>query len=283
MKNLPTDFLRSFVTVAQCGSYTQCAEQLGRTQPAISLQIRRLEEIVGEKLFARHGNQLSLTAAGRSLHGYGVKMLQLNDEAIAEFDNPQISGRVRVGIPSEFAVVLLPKIIRRFTVAYPKVALEVHCELSKDLLSDEQKNRFDLILALQEWPNPSQPGYIKTERLVWAGSARHSTESRQPLPLICAPAPCIYRKRALQALENCGVAAQVVYTIADLTGIQSAVDEGIGLTVLTSSTVPENLSILDSNDNLPELGEIGVSIFMPRQNQSKAVALLAEAIANNLT
>ena len=282
MKNLSLDFLRSFVTIAQTGSYTLCAERLKRTQPAISLQIKKLEEIVGEKLFSREGNRLTLTLAGNKLLEFGMKILLLNDQAMAEFGRPQVSGNIKLGIPSEFSTTLMPKIIRRFTQSYPEISMEVHCALSKDLLCEPLKNQFDLILSLQEVPDTDQDGYIVTDQLVWVGSQRFVNSIPEKLPLIAAPAPCIYRNRATSLLGKHSKQWQIVYTIGDLNGIQTAINEGLGITVLAKSTVPKELHILSPSPALPELGHIGVCLVNPQKVRSEAIELLAKTIQAEL-
>ena len=282
MKNLSVDFLRSFVTIAQTGSYTMCAERLKRTQPAISLQIKKLEEMVGEKLFSREGNRLTLTLAGSKLLEFGMKILMLNDQAMAEFGRPQVSGNIKLGIPSEFSTTLMPKIIRRFTQSYPEVSLEVHCALSKDLLCEPLKNQLDLILSLQEMPDAEQDGYIVTDQLVWVGSQRFVNSMPEKLPLIAAPSPCIYRKRATHTLGKQKKQWQIVYTIGDLNGIQTAINEGLGITVLAKSTVPPGLHILPPSPDLPDLGQIGVCLVNPQKVRSEAIELLAKTMVTEL-
>ena len=120
MKNLPTELLRAFVTVTELQGFTQAGELLGRSQPAISLQIKRLEKLVGRTLFTRAGQQLELTQPGRQLYRYAKQILALNDEAIAQFSETAVSGKIHFGIPSEFATTLLPKILGRFAQAYPQ-------------------------------------------------------------------------------------------------------------------------------------------------------------------
>lgn len=282
MKNLSIDFLRSFVTIAQTGSYTACAEKLKRTQPAISLQIKKLEEIVGEKLIVREGNKLSITMAGNKLLDYGTRILALNDQAMAEFGKPQVSGNIKLGLPSEFSTTLMPRIIRRFTQNYPEISLEVHCALSKDLLSEPLRSQFDLILTLQDEPDASQPGFIMTDDLVWVGSQQYLHHLPARLPLITAPAPCLYRKRATQRLAKLKRDWQIVYTIADLNGIQMAINEELGITALARGTVPQGLAILPNNDALPALGQIGVCLLNPQAVKSEAITLLTQAITQQL-
>ena len=162
------ELLRAFVSVAQLGSFTKAGEILGRSQPAVSLQIQRLEELVDEPLLNRNGRNLELSDAGNNLYGYANQILSLNDLAISELSKSAVSGKIRLGIPSEFATMLLPKIVSRFASAYPNITLEVNCELSKNLLSKAGKQSHDLIRALGDNPSKTWSNVVKTDDLVWA-------------------------------------------------------------------------------------------------------------------
>jgi len=283
MKNLPMDLLRAFVSVAQLNSFTKAGEILGRSQPAISLQIKRLEELVDESLLARNGKNLELTEAGESLYDYANQILTLNDLAISQLTKSSIAGKIRLGIPSEFATVLLPKIVSRFAKAYPNVTLEVNCELSKHLLSKEGKASHDLILALEDNPSATDSDLVKTDELVWVASADHNAQKISTVPLIAAAEGCIYRHRAIHVLDRSQQPWQIVYTNPDLTGIQYAIQEGLGVTVLAKSTVPENLKILTPSARFPDLGKVGISLICSSRNKkNKAVNLLIEFLRTSL-
>ena len=275
MKNLPMDLLRAFVSVAQLNSFTKAGEILGRSQPAISLQIKRLEELVDESLLARNGKNLELTEAGESLYDYANQILTLNDLAISQLTKSSIA--------SEFATVLLPKIVSRFAKAYPNVTLEVNCELSKHLLSKEGKASHDLILALEDKPSATGSDLVKTDELVWVASADHNAQKVSTVPLIAAAEGCIYRHRAIHVLDRSQQPWQIVYTNPDLTGIQYAIQEGLGVTVLAKSTVPENLKILTPSARFPDLGKVGISLICSSRNKkNKAVNLLIEFLKTSL-
>jgi len=282
MKNLPMDVLRSFVTVADVGGYTQAAELLGRSQPALSLQIKRLEEILQTRLFSRNKQRLEVTEAGQRLLEYARQILAINDEILNEFTAPSMTGSIHLGIPSEFATTLLPKVVGRFAKAYPNVTLEVTSALSKELLSEPSKRKFDLILALQDKPNPKQTGFIKEESLVWAIDTEHDVYRKDKVSLIAAPDGCIYRKRALKALRKHKIAWQMVYTNPDLNGIEAAITEGLGVTVLAKSTVSPALDYLKTTEKLPPLGAIGISLVYPKKNSSEATIRLGEFIKASL-
>lgn len=283
MKNLPMDLLRSFVSVGQLNSITKAGELLGRSQPAITLQMQRLEELVDETLLVRNGKNMDLSEAGDRLYEYANQILSLNDLAVSEFSKSAVTGKIRLGIPSEFATVLLPKIVSRFAKAYPNVTLEVNCELSKNLLTKSGKASHDLILALQDDPNAKDSALVKTDPLVWVAGSDMTSQKVSVVPLIVASQGCIYRNRAIRMLDKSKQPWQIVYTNPDLTGIQYAIQEGLGVTVLAKSTVPDNLKILRPSPRFPELGDVGISlIFTGRYRKNEALQLLAEYLKTGL-
>jgi len=282
MKNLPIELLRTFVTVFQLDGFTQAGDLLGRTQPAISLQIKRLEILLGHSLLIRSGPNLELTQVGQTLYDYSQQILAVNDEALSKLDATTISGKIRLGIPSEFATTLLPGIVSRFVRAYPNVTLEVNCDLSKNLLSKNGRRKHDLILALHNNPGKPNQNRLRTDELVWVTSSEHKVHLQSTVQLIASLDGCIYRKRAINKLNECGRPWRIVYTIPDLSGIQAAIEEGLGVTVLAKSVVPGNLKVLKSSDKLPKLGKIGISLVAPKTKQNEAVLRLSEYIKTSL-
>ncbi len=278
MRNIPMDLLRSFVTVAEMRGFTLAGQLLGRSQPAVSLQIKRLEELIDAQVFIRGGQQLELTLTGERMLGYARQILALNDEALAELARPTISGRISFGIPSEFATTLLPKMLGRFAQAYPAVTLEINSDLSQNLFS-HQPGTYDLILALRDASTKSLPSFIGSDELVWVTSTHYDTHLQSPLPMIVAPAPCMYRARAFDALKEKGQPWRVSYTNQDITGIKAAIEEGLGVTVLTRKTVPASLRILPFSSKFPKLGKVGVHLFYNRQQASEAVLKLVNYVS----
>lgn len=277
MRNLPMECLRSFVTVAEVRGFTQAGQLLGRTQPAISLQIKKLEELVGAQLFVRGGPQPEVTPTGERLLTFARQILSLNDEALAELSTPTISGRIRFGIPSEFATILLPKVLGRFSHSYPAVTLEIHCDLSRNLLA-EQPNPYDLVLALYDSPEPGEPSWVGSDELVWVTSPNHDTHRQPTLPLIVAPTPCLYRARAIKVLKDVGRSWRISYTNTDISGIQTAIEEGLGVTVLAQKTVPGSLRVLPFSRRFPRLGRVGVHLVQKERAASETVARLVDYV-----
>ncbi|MFK8018581.1 MAG: LysR substrate-binding domain-containing protein [Pseudomonadales bacterium] len=283
--NLPMELLRSFVVVADCGNVTLAGAQLGRSQPAISLQLKRLETMLERSLFVREANKLHLNDDGWRLLDYAQRILALNDEAAGRFLGPSIAGTVRFGVPSEFATALLPKVIGRFARSYPGVALEVVSNLSAHLMDAYQHHELDLILALhdqQRLARGNRQGHVRHDELVWVGSEQALSRTDK-LPLVVAPEGCIYRKRAIEALRKMKKDWDIVYTNPDLGGIKSAIEEGIGLTVLARSTVPIGLPIIKMHELLPDLGSISVSLLYRKSATNPALERLENEIRTALS
>jgi len=278
MRNIPMELLRSFVTVAEMRGFTLAGQLLGRSQPAVSLQIKRLEELIDAQLFIRGGQQIELTLIGERMLNYARQILALNDEALAELTQPTITGRIRFGIPSEFATTLLPKVLGRFMHSYPGVTLEIKSDLSENLFS-QHLSHYDLILGLQDTPSKSRPSFIGADDLVWVTSPNYDTHLRSPLPLIVAPAPCLYRSRALRTLKISGQPWRITYTNLDITGITAAIQEGLGVTVLARKTVPDSLRILPFSEKFPKLGIVGIHLVYKTKHASEAVLKLVEYVS----
>lgn len=275
MKNIPTDSLRTLITVVEVGGFAKAGELLGLSQPAVSLQIKRLEELLGNKLFKKQGQRQVLNQHGEILMPLAKQLLQVNDTILQTFSSEVLAGKVRLGIPSEFAATVLPAIIGDFVSLYPDVALEVKSELSKKLRHSDNREQYDLILALLEGPEQSKYPIFMDDELVWVGDVNNI--NTEVLNLIAAEEGCIYRRRAIEALEKAGLKWRIVYTNADLAGISAALKENLGITVLAKHTVPNDLNWAKSTNQLPELGEVGISLIK-QSEESHAVDKLAEFI-----
>ena len=282
MKNIPTEALRSFVTIAELGSFTQAGDKLARSQSAISLQIKKLEALIGQQLFKRRGHHFELTTAGETLIKYAHQILQLNDRALGALNQQAIEGKVKLGIPSEFAIALLPKIVGSFARKNPQITLEVVCDLSRNLNADLKQQKYDLILSIVDNPNDTTGHFIKKDRLVWIAATEHYEYDRLPLPLIVAPEGCIYRNRAIQQLNQTHIPWRIIYTIMDLSGIQSAIEEGLGITVLAESALPNTLKITPPPRHTEPLGDIDLTLLTADTNPSDVTLVLADYIKQHL-
>lgn len=275
MKQLSIDNLRAFVAVVELGGFAKAGEYLSRSQPAISLQIKRLEQQLDCKLFKREGQRQVVNQKGKELYDMAVELLTQNDHIFQHFAREPLSGQIRLGIPGEFATTLLPNIIRTFNNIHPNVTLEVISSLSANLIKQHNQDPFDLILVLgHQLHNTEQ---TLTDKLVWVGP-----QEMPPLPktlsLVLAPEGCVYRRKIVQILDDKLMQWRISFTNYDLSGITAAINEGLGITALARSTIPPELKELDIPE-LPDLGE--VSIHLKSFNETSQVARSLEEFMYN--
>lgn len=258
---LDLELLRSFVTIAEAGSFTRAGERLGRTQSTVSLQIKRLEDLLGRRVFDRTPRTLELTDDGKELIGPARQMLRLNDATIAHLLEPEIAGRVRLGVPEDFATAHLPSVLSAFAAAHPLVELEVTCDLTLNLLERFHDGAFDFVLVKREPTAPLEGVRVWREPLVWVARDRVAASEMTTIPLVVSPQPCVYRKRATDALEAVGREWRVSYTSTSLAGSLSAVTEGLGIAVLPREMVTSHLVSIASDDVLPPLYDTEIALI----------------------
>lgn len=277
--NLPTDLLRTFVTIADLGSFTRAGDKLGRSQPAISLQIKRLEDLLQTRLYDRSSRELLLSHSGQQLVEYARKILSLNDEAVVKLLQPGVEGKVHLGIPNEFAASrLFPEVLSRFSQSYPQVQLQVTCDLSVNLLDKLKRDAFDVVLALHDG---TQTDYYKEswyEEIVWVCGPDSEASQRDPLPLIVAPEGCLYRQRMIEVLNSLGRSWHIVYTSQNYGGIRAGVMAGLGVTALARNTVSEGMVIMGSAERMRRLQQIELGMHYDDKKASTAARKLAEFI-----
>ena len=276
LTNLDIDLVRTFVTVARLGSFTQAAERLGRQQSTISLQIARLETAVDTRLFERSPRLVRLTPEGKVFLDYAQRMLDLNDEVVARFGEPMMTGLVRLGTPEDFATRHLPDVLARFAQAYPSVALEVTCDLTLNLMDRYRSGDFDLVLVKQE-PSVKAKGIrVWREPLVWVSGSRDFLDQGGPVPLVVSPPPCVYRKRATTALDRAKMSWRISYTCGALSGALAAVTAGLGVAVLPKDMVPSGLHVSDGG-RLPNLKDSEIALL-----QTKDLSLPAQRLKDHI-
>ncbi|NBW76113.1 MAG: LysR family transcriptional regulator [Sphingomonadaceae bacterium] len=259
--NLDPDCLRAFVAVAETTSFTAAAQRLLRSQSAVSLQIKRLEQQLGVRLLARSPRLVALTGEGELVLDQARRLLALNDELVARAREPQLAGLVRLGVPEDFATARLPRLLAEFARTHPGVALEVTCELTLPLLDRFSAGELDLALIKREPTGPATGRRVWREPLVWAAASPFRLPAGDdPLPLVCSPRPCVLRQRAVQALDAAGRPWRVTYSCASLAGNQAALRAGLGIAVLPRDMVPADLAVLDDH-GLPELADLEVALI----------------------
>ena len=277
--NLPTDLLRTFVTIVDFGSFSRAADKLGRSQPAISLQIKRLETMLQTRLYERDSRNLTLSTGGVQLVGYARRILALNDEAVVKMLSPELEGRVHLGIPNEYAASQqFPSVLSRFGQSYPEVKLHVTCDLSVNLLKKLKLGLFDVVLALHDGTETDYFNEHWREEMVWVAGPESLANKQSPVPLIVAPEGCIYRQRMINALNNREKPWHIVYTSQNYGGIRAGVMAGLGVTALARNTVSEGMVIMTSSEAFNRLPDVELGMHYDRENTSAAARKLAEFI-----
>ena len=280
--DLPSGLLRALVTVVDLGGYTRAARALGRSQPAISLQVQRLEALVGTKLVAVSGREIALTESGRTLAQYARQILRLNDEAVAFFTDPTAIGILRVGLPTDFSVEFLQDAQSEFVAKHQDVQLEVHCCLSRELLERLQCDQLEIIVALT---NASENQYLVRswrESPIWVAAESGDADRRTPVPLAAHPEGCEYRDRMISALGRRQREWRVAFTTPGISALQRAVCAGLGVTALTPKTLLPGMRILTEADGYPPLDDIHIGLFYKHARLSDAGLMLVNLLIASL-
>lgn len=262
--NLDIDLLRAFVAIAETRSVSRAAERLLRNQSTVSLQLKRLETTLGKRLFARTSRAVRPTAEGEAMLEPTRRLLALNDEIVASTQAPQIEGVVRLGTPEDFATTHLPDVLASFARSHPRVTLEVTCDLTLTLAERYRAGQFDLVLLKQEPSKRAAGVRVWREPLVWVAAHRPAEGWPEVLPLAVSPPPCVYRKRATEALRGAARRWRIAYSCAALAGTVAAVRAGLGITVLPRGMVPAGLAVFDDGRELPDLSDTEIALLSHR-------------------
>ncbi|WP_289015691.1 LysR substrate-binding domain-containing protein [uncultured Methylobacterium sp.] len=276
------DVLHTFVSIAENGSFTRAARRIGRSQPAVSQQIKRLEESLGKRIFERDANEMRLTPHGEILLGYARQILKLSNDARSRIVEVDVAGVVRLGTPEDFATTHLSGILADFAQAHPLVALEVYCDFTVNLLDGFSKGLYDLMLFKREPQSFSGGVEVWREVLDWTASPNVILAENKPLPLVLAPVPDVYRKRAIAALDAERRPWRIAYTSPSLAGLQAAVKAGLGVTVLPIEMIPAGLVSVASRLALPKLADTEIVLYRAPGRLSQAADLLASSITDFL-
>lgn len=273
---IDTELLRSFVAIVDHGGFTRAAEVVNRTQSAISMQMKRLEDDVLERrLFERDGRQVRLTAEGQVLLGYARRILKLNGEVMNTLREPHMVGTVRIGTPDDYVMRFLPGILSRFAQSYPMVQVEVHCDPSARLL---QRQDLDLtIVTRQPGDEIGQP--LRQDRMFWVGAPGFEVESQRPLPLAMFNEDCFCRAWTCKALDTREIDYRVAYTSPSLAAILAVVGAGLAITAQMQSVIPSELRVLEAAaSGLPELPSSSIVLLRNRGRTNPVIETMADHI-----
>jgi DNA-binding transcriptional LysR family regulator len=275
---LDLELLRSFVSVVDAGGFTRAGERVHRTQSTVSQQIKRLEHDIGQPLLNRSGKDVTPTEAGERLLSYARRLLALAEEARDVLTRPGNEGAVRLGVPEDFAAYRLAKLLAAFARSHPNLRLDVRADQSTNLKRDLERG--DLDLALFKRAAGEKGGIaVWPERVHWITSKSHPINAKAgSLPLIGYPAGCIYRSRAIHALERAGRTWHMAYTSSNLAGIQAAVAAGMGLSILSEMAIQADHRVLTARDGFSPIDKTEVAL-VASPDSSPATLRLADHLA----
>jgi DNA-binding transcriptional LysR family regulator len=272
------ELLRSFVSVVDSGGFTRAGERVHRTQSTVSQQIKRLEDDIGRPLLDRSGKQVVPTECGERLLSYARRLLALAEEARDVLAQPDHEGAIRLGIPEDFAAYRLTELLASFSRSRPGLRLDVRADQSTYLRRDLERGELDLALfkraagekgGIAVWP----------ERIHWVTSKAHPIDPAiRSVPLIGFPVGCLYRARAIHAIEAAGRSWHMAYTSSGLAGIQAAVAAGLGLSILSDMAIQADHRILTAKEGFAPIDQTEVAL-MAAPGASPATLRLADRLA----
>jgi DNA-binding transcriptional LysR family regulator len=278
---IDVDQLRTFIAIVETGSFTKAADVVHKTQSAVSMQMKRLEERLDRPIFARDGRASKLTEDGERLLDYARRIVKLNVEALAAFNDAELTGRVRLGLPDDYADRYLPEIMARFSRAYPGVELTVMCEPSVELVDLIDANQLDLAIVT-DCGSPRASETFRRERVLWVTSNRHSPHLEEPLPVALGRASCGWRRAAIECLETLGRPHHILFTSANVGAISAAVLAGLAVSVFPESALRPGMRVLNPSDGFPELPACRVGLIRNPHESSVLADALAEHIVSSL-
>lgn len=251
--------LRNFVAIADASTMSRAAEQVGRTQAALSQQLKKLESAIQQPLMIRTGRGVSLTIHGERLLAHAHKILRLHDEAVAELAGESLSGRLRFGCPDDYARIFLPGLLQSFASQHPHVFIEVVCAPTPRLL--ERLNDQSLDIAIVSQPDsPERAQFLRCEPFVWVGGKGCDAYNRDPLPLALSDADALDHLAATESLDRAGRRYRIAYASGSVAGLGAVVRSGQAITVMTLTGVPPDLQVLPPSSGLPPLPSIGITV-----------------------
>ncbi len=259
---LDLDHLRVLVAIAEAGSFSAAAALVFRTPSAISMQVKKMEELLGRPVFVRDSRSVSLTADGEFLLEHARRMLALNREALARFVTPDLQGEVRLGSTDDVAEHILPDMLRRFAVTHPGVAVDVTVDRSRDMLERLAGRRLDLALVTCGLEGDGVAEVLFREPLVWAMAKGGVAVERDPLPISVWEEGCAWRKAGVDALTAQGRDWRVVFKSAHTAGQKAAITADLAVAPLPASVMGGNIMEVPERHGLPRLPDYGIGLVI---------------------
>jgi DNA-binding transcriptional LysR family regulator len=282
LQNIDLDTLRTLVVANDLGGYRQAAERLGRTPSAISLQMKRLQEDVGAKLFRKNGRNVVLSEAGEIVLRYGRRMLALNDELLDTVRGAALAGEMKIGFSQDFAGAILPQALLRFRKLYPLVQIEVRIDGNAVLAEAVENRQLDMALAIGHAQRRSAR-VLRELQLVWIAGREFSYRNDEVLPLVALGPQCVFRLQMQKALDQAGIGWRIAAVSPSLTGMWAAAIAGLGVTVRSGAGLPAGLKAEARMFDLPGLETVPITLHQAETDKPGAVERLSEIVSELVT
>jgi len=280
--NLDVDLLKTFLAIADTGSFTRAAEEVHKTQSAISMQMKRLEELLGIPLFAKDGRMSRFTPDGERLVDYARRIVSFNDEVVASFTKPELTGTIRFGTPDDYAERFLPEILARFARTHPLITVDVDCLGSGELFTRVKRSEMDLALVTHGCDIVTEEP-VRREQLVWVTSMRHCAHMAEVLPLAVSHAGCEWRSKVLKSLDKQQRKYRVAYSTPNSNAVNAAVMQGLAVGAMPELCVRPGMRILTEKDGFPALGSFDIGLVRKPGKSNKAIDALARHVSESLS
>ena len=276
IRNLDMTTLRSFLAVADHGGVTRAAAALNLTQSAVSMQLKRLEEVMGIDLLDRSNRRIALTANGEQLISYARRIIQMNDEAVSRLTDQVYQGEIMLGVPHDIVYPVIPRVLQQFNAAYPRVNVKLQSSSTMRLHDGLRKGEVDLILTTEEGVEPGGTTLTKMP-LRWAGARDGQAWKKRPLRLAFCRV-CIFRPHALRHLERAGIDWEMAVDSEDDRAVEALVSADLAVGALLEDSIPPHLEAIPLNRGLPDLGTQNINMYGAERNQDEVIQRLADLL-----
>jgi DNA-binding transcriptional LysR family regulator len=279
-RNIDIDLFRTFLAAIDLGGFNKAAAAMGRSQSAISMQLKRMEEGVGCTLFERHGRAMKLTASGEKLAGYARRLVALHDQTLDAMADTRVDGKVSLALMGDYATYVLPDVLAEFIALHPSIIVDVTTGFSADLLK-QLGGKYDLVLSTHPL-GEGQGERLRVEKTKWVFSSRHEMPAGDVIPLALLPPGNLFREWAIKALDEAGLRWRMAFTSTSIATVEAAAAAGIAVGVAKEGSAREGLRFLDRKHGFPHLPETEIVLNRSSGRYPTATQILGDFLAFKL-
>ena len=278
--NLDVDHLKTFLAIAETGNFTKAADDVNKTQSAVSMQMKRLEEMLGRSLFEREGRGSKLSEDGARFIDHARRMVDLNDELVSAYTKPDLKGTVRFGTSDDYTDFFLPEVLGKFARSHPLVTVDVECVGSAVLFERIKRSEIDLALVTLR-QNDDESEVMRTEHLRWVTSAKHNTHNLPVLPLAVADSGCSWRRLSEESLVRSDRAYRIAYTSPNRAALDAAVLQGLAIATMPEICVKPGMRVLTDAEGFPAFHCFDIGLISKQGHATQSALALANHIRDS--